>query len=122
MTMQYSSHVDVDNLFATSVIQVKTSTLSIAAHQTLKRGSLLTASGTLVSSTTTVSGDAAVTTYDDVYAVLADDVTTTNTAVTAAVYLTGEFNEKALKVATDNTVANFKESARKVGIFIEPCM
>ena len=37
-------------------------------------------------------------------------------------YLTGEFNEKALSVASGATVAGLKKSARKVSIYIKPCM
>ena len=110
MTMQYSSSVTVDNLFATSVIPVMADVLSVAAGQELKRGALLDASGTLCGADS------------EVYAVLADDVTTTDATVEAAVYLTGEFNEKALSVAGGATVAGLKQSARKVSIFIKPCM
>ena len=110
MTMQYSSSVKVDNLFATSVIPALTDVMSVAAGQELKRGALLDASGQLCGASS------------EVYAVLADDVTTTDAAVEAAVYLTGEFNEKALSVAEGATVAGLKQSARKVSIYIKPCM
>jgi len=110
MTMQYSSSVKVDNLFATSVIPAMTDTLSVAAGQTLKRGALLDATGKLCGASS------------EVYAVLADDITTTDATVKAAVYLTGEFNEKALSVAEGATVAGLKASARKVSIYIKPCM
>lgn len=110
MTMQYSSKVEVDNLFATSVIPVMTDVMLVAAGQELKRGALLNADGV-------ICGAGA-----EVYAVLADDVNTTGGEVEAAVYLTGEFNEKALSVAEDATVADLKKSARKVSIYIKPCM
>lgn len=110
MAMQYRSSVDVDNLFSTSVIPVLSDFLSIAAGQTLKRGALVDETGTLCTATS------------EVFAVLADDVDTTDAAKEAAVYLTGEFNEKALSVATDATVAGLKKSARKVSIFIKPTM
>lgn len=110
MAMQFRSEVGVDNLFSTSVIPVLTDVLTIAAEQTLKRGALVDATGTLC----VVSSD--------VYAVLADDIDTTGAAKEAAVYLTGEFNEKALTVAEDATVAGLKASARKVGIYIKPTM
>ena len=67
------------------------------------------------------SSGAAVASGADVYAVLAEDVDTTDEAKEAAVYLTGEFNEKALIVA-EGAAADFKKSARKVSIFIKPCM
>lgn len=120
--MQYESKVGVDNLFATSTQHVVSDVLLIAKAGVLKRGTLLTAEGAVVKSTTTGDGDSAVTTYDDVYAVLAEDVDTTEAAKEAAVYLTGEFNEKALMVAAGGKVSDFKKSARKVCIFIKPCM
>lgn len=110
MAMQFSSSIDVDNLFATSVIPVLSDVLSIAAGQTLKRGALVDATGTLCGADS------------EVFAVLADDITTTDVAVEAAVYLTGEFNEKALSVASGATVAGMKPSARKVSIYIKSCM
>lgn len=110
MTMQYRSSTDVDNLFATSVIPALTGVLSVAEGQTLKRGALLDATGTLC------GADA------EVHAVLADDTDTTAGAKEAAVYLTGEFNEKALSVAEGATTDGLKVSARKVSIFIKPCM
>lgn len=110
MAMQYRSSVDVDNLFSTSVIPVLSDFLSIAAGQTLKRGALVDETGTLCTATS------------EVFAVLADDVDTTDAAKEVAVYLTGEFNEKALSVAADATVAGLKKSARKVSIFIKPTM
>lgn len=56
----------------------------------------------------------------NVYAVLAEDVDTTDAAKDAAVYLTGEFNESAIIVSNGVTVAECKVNARKVGIFIKP--
>ena len=110
MAMQYRTSVDVDNLFSTSVIPVLTDYLSIAADQTLKRGALIDETGKRCTATS------------EVFAVLADDIDTTGAAKEAAVYLTGEFNEKALSVATGATVAGLKKSARKVSIYIKPTM
>lgn len=110
MAMQFRSSVEVDNLFATSVIPVLSDFLSIAAGQTLKRGALVDETGTLCGASS------------DVFAVVADDIDTTDAAKEVAVYLTGEFNEKALKVAEGATVAELKKSARKVSIYIKPCM
>lgn len=110
MAMQFSSSVGVDNLFATTVIPVMADVLSVAAGQELKRGALLDESGKLCGADS------------EVFAVLADDVTTADAAVEAAVYLTGEFNEKALSVAEGATVADLKKSARKVSIYIKSCM
>ena len=110
MAMQFRSSVEVDNLFATSVIPVLSDFLSIAAGQTLKRGALVDETGTLCGASS------------DVFAVVADDIDTTDAAKEVAVYLTGEFNEKSLKVAEGATVAELKKSARKVSIYIKPCM
>ena len=110
MAMQFRSSVEVDNLFATSVIPVLSDFLSIAPGQTLKRGALVDETGMLCGATS------------DVFAVVADDIDTTEVAKEVAVYLTGEFNEKALKVAEGVTVAELKKSARKVSIYIKPCM
>lgn len=110
MAMQYRTSVDVDNLFSTSVIPVLTDYMTIATGQTLKRGALIDETGTLCKAGT------------EVFAVLADDIDTTDGVKQAAVYLTGEFNEKALSVASDATVAGLKKSARKVSIYIKPTM
>lgn len=58
----------------------------------------------------------------DVYAVLAEDCDTTSGAKSAPVYLTGDFNARALHVSTADghaSVADCKVNARKVGIFIK---
>lgn len=110
MPMQFRSSVEVDNLFATSVIPVLSDFMTIGAGQTLKRGALVDESGMLC-------GEGS-----DVFAVVADDIDTTDATKEVAVYLTGEFNEKALSVAEGATVAGLKQSARKVSIYIKPCM
>lgn len=110
MPMQYRTSTEVDNLFATSVIPVLSDFMTIATGQVLKRGALVDETGTLCSASS------------NVYAVVADDIDTTEAAKEVAVYLTGEFNEKALSVADGATVAGLKASARKVSIYIKPCM
>lgn len=107
MSMQENFEMVRDNLFAaTQVMPVVADKLTIAKAGELKRGTLLTAGGA-------AAGGSA-----EVYAVLAEDVDTTAAAKEAAVYLTGEFNENALIVAS-GAVADCKASARKVGIFIK---
>lgn len=109
MSMQENYETTRDNLFAASqIMPVVSDKLNIAKAGVLKRGTLLTAAG------------AAVTAAADVYAVLAEDVDTTDSAKDAAVYLTGEFNENALIVGSGVTVAECKASARKLSIFIKP--
>lgn len=121
MSMQESYTLERDNLFAaTQMMPVVADEIEIPSGTgQLKRGSLLTAEGKLVKKT--VEPEPASTTFDAVYAVLAQDVDATSAAVKAAVFLTGEFNEAAMIVDTANsaTVADFKVSARNVGIFIK---
>lgn len=109
MAMQETYSLEKDNLFAaTQVMPVVADKLTVAKSGALKRGTLLTAAG------------AAVTAAADVYAVLAEDVDTTDAAKDAAVYLTGEFNQNALIVGGSISVADCKAAARKIGIFIKP--
>lgn len=109
MSMQETFEMTRDNLFAASqVMPVVADKLSVAQAGALKRGALLKADGAIVSAAS-----------DEVYAVLAEDVDTTEAAKEAAVYLTGEFNENALKVGGDIAVADVKAAARKVSIFIK---
>lgn len=99
----------MDNLFAASqMMPVVNDKLTVAQAGLVKRGTLLDADGA-------VCEDAAA----GVYAVLAEDVDTTDAAKEAAVYLTGEFNENALIVAEGATAADFKAAARNVGIFMK---
>lgn len=78
--------------------------------------SAITASGATLSGGVNASLDL------DVYAVLAEDCDTSGgVAKVAPVFLTGDFNARALIVATTAgaTVADCKVNARKVGIFIK---
>ena len=103
--------MDYDDLFASQVMPVVSDTLKIAQAGFLKRGSVLTSEGALVE----VSEEGGA----DVYAVLAEDVDTTDGETEAAVYLTGEFNATALVFKEGTTVESVKPYARKVGIFIK---
>lgn len=116
MSMQETNTMTRDNLFAAvQIMPVVPDKMTVAQSGAMKRGTLLDASGAIVTSTT--SGDT--TTYADVYAVLAEDVDTTSAAAVAAVYLTGEFSEDALIIDTDEDIDDYKASARKVGIFVK---
>ena len=109
--MAFQEHYEMtrDNLFAaTQLMPVVPDSLMVAKAGLLKRGTLLDANGAVVASNA------------EVYAVLAEDVDTTDAAQSAPVYLTGEFNENALIVAEGAAVADFKASARKVCIFFKP--
>ena len=120
MLAQEKYTTTADNLFAASqMMPVVADAMTVTASQgALKRGALLDATGTLC------TVDAGKTTISEVYAVLAEDVDTTDGAVEAAVYLTGEFNENALSFKPDNDalVSDFKASARKVCIFFKPAI
>lgn len=120
MAMQETHTMAADNLFAASqMMPVVADSMTVAASQgVLKRGALLDETGSLC---TVNSGKS---TISAVYAVLAEDVDTTKSAVVASVYLTGEFNENALSFKTDNDalVSDFKPSARKVDIFFKPAV
>jgi hypothetical protein len=119
MAMQEHFVHDVDNLFAASqIMPVDADSLQIAAEQNLKRGSLVTSAGVLC--TNAEADPETETAADEVYAVLAEDCDTTDGAKDAAVYLTGDYNENHIIVGEGATAADFKVSARKVGIFIKP--
>lgn len=113
MAMQEKYTTGVDNLFAANqTMPVVTDVIKVPSGETaMKRGTLIASTGN------------AVTAAADVYGVLAEDVDASKADVDTVVYLTGEFNEKALAVGTPTTgtlsVSDCKTSARKVGIFIK---
>lgn len=113
MAMQEKYSTGVDNLFAANqMMPVVTDVIKVpSGENTLKRGTLVASTGK------------AVTAAADVYGVLAEDVDASKADVDTVVYLTGEFNEKALAVGTPTTgtlsVSDCKTSARKIGIFIK---
>lgn len=110
MAMQESFELKRENLFAaTQMMPIVADKMTIAKSGVLKRGSLLDETGALIAAADTA-----------VYAVLAEDVDTTNAAKDAPVYLTGEFNENGVIVGGDISAADVKASARKVGIFLKP--
>lgn len=97
-----------DNLFAApQIFPVEPGKLTVAKSGIVKRGTLLTAAGAIVTAAA------------DVYAVLAEDVDTTAAAKDAAVYLTGDFSQDALIVGGSISPADCVTAARKLGIFIK---
>lgn len=54
-----------------------------------------------------------------VYAILAEDVDTTGGDKEAVVYYTGEYNNNALTFGGDDTVADHRVAARKIGLFFK---
>lgn len=113
MAMQEKYSTGVDNLFAANqMMPVVTDVIKVpSGENAMKRGTLVASTGK------------AVTAAADVYGVLAEDVDASKTDVDTVVYLTGEFNEKALAVGTPTTgtlsVSDCKTSARKISIFIK---
>lgn len=121
MALQGESYsITRDALFAQQQeIPAVTDKLTIASGEgELKRGCLIDEDGKACAS----SGSDGSKTYAEPYAVLAEDVDATSAAVEAPVYLTGEFNIKALSAKTGEDVANYKKAARKVGIFMKEIM
>ena len=113
MAMQEKYTTGVDNLFAANqTMPVVTDAIKIPS------GTGAMTRGTIVS-----SAGAAVTAATDVYGVLSENVDASKADVNTVIYLTGEFNEKAMAVGTPATgtlsVSDCKSSARKIGIFIK---
>jgi hypothetical protein len=87
----------------------------IAPSQVLKRGTVL---GRITENGYCVAvNSAAVDGSKDIFAVLAEDITTDASALYAEVYLTGEFNINALFFGGSDTAATHKDNARKLCIF-----
>lgn len=113
MAMQEKYTTGVGNLFAANqTMPVVTDVISVPPRETaMKRGTLVASTGK------------AVTAAADVYGVLAEDVDASKAAVNTVIYLTGEFNEKAMAVGIPTSgalsVSDCKSSARKIGIFIK---
>lgn len=106
-----------DNLFAGHVQPVVVGIETILSGNTLTRGTVLgqvTASGKMVAVDNSLSNGAQI-----VYCVLAEDTDASAGDVDAQVYYTGEFNERALTFGDDDTAADHKVNARKLGIFFK---
>ena len=106
-----------DNLFAGGKMPVVTESIKLKSGASYVRGTVLgivTATGeaTIVDSS---KSDGTQTPY----AILADDVDATSAAATAAVYLTGEFNEAALTFGGTDDATKHKVALRGLGIFLK---
>ena len=112
MAMQEKYTTGVDNLFAANqTMPVVTDVIKVPSGESvMKRGTLVASTGKAV-------------TAADVYGVLAEDVDASKSGVNTVIFLTGEFNEKAMSVGTPTSgtlsVSDCKSSARKIGIFIK---
>lgn len=104
-----------DNLIAGQTSLV-TDSVTVAASDSLVRGSVLgkiTADGKFI-----LSASAAADGSQTPSVVLAEDCDASVADVTnVAVYVKGEFNEKALTLGTGHTTATIKEPLRDVGIY-----
>lgn len=108
MAMQEQEVLKKKNLFAAKQnIPAVVDALEIKAGAALKAGALVTSTGELCGADS------------EVYAVLAEDVDAKESAKSAPVYLTGEFNGAELSAAAGVEISALKVAARKVGIFIK---
>lgn len=107
-----------DNLFVTSNVPVESEEMTILTGQgTLTRGSVvgkITASekGKLVD-------DAQTDGSQNVYAILAEDVDTSDGDVQAVVYLSGAYNVNSLTFGGDDTWQDHKDYARTLSIYFK---
>jgi hypothetical protein len=105
-----------DNLFGGD-FPVATDTVTIAKGQVQPRGAVL---GVITASEKHVlSASAAGDGSEKPVAILAEDVDATDADVTAPVYLTGQFNSRALKLGAGHTIASAKAALRPLAIFIK---
>lgn len=119
MRPSYNSQEGVytpDNLFAGD-FPVATDTVTIASGQNLKRGAVLgmvTATGKYVLSVATAEDGS-----EEPVVILAEDIDATGGDVTAPVYLTGQFNARALTLGEGHTTDSVKAALRPLSIFIK---
>ena len=106
-----------DNLFAGHVQPVVAGEETITGSAAYTRGTVL---GIITASELCKPVDDAQTDGSEaVYAVLAADADATDGDVFAPVYYTGEFNINALTFGGDDTAADHRVAAIKVGIFFK---
>ena len=96
-----------DNLIATTEVKQVVQSITIPSG-TLKRGSVVDASGKILNTGLTA------------YGILCDDVDASAGSVVAEIYVTGAFNKNALIVADGYTLgATDLKALRDGGIFVE---
>ncbi|MBI5135781.1 MAG: head decoration protein [Nitrospirae bacterium] len=94
-----------------------TETVTVAAGQNLVRGALLgkvTAGGQYV-----LSLAAAVDGSQTPVAILVADADASAGALTAGIYVSGEFNDNAVTFGTGHTAASVKDGLRDLGIYLK---
>lgn len=105
-----------DNLFGGD-FPVATDIVTIASGQVQPRGAVLgeiTASGKYVLSVAAAEDGS-----EELAAILAEDVDATAGDVKAPVYLTGQFNARALTLGAGHTAASAKAALRPLSIFVK---
>ncbi|MFQ5460603.1 MAG: head decoration protein [Anaerolineae bacterium] len=98
-------------------LKLVTDTVTVAAGQNLLRGALLgrvTGSGEYV-----LSLAAAADGSQTPVAILVADTDASAGALTAGVYLSGEFNENAVTFGTGHTAAGVKDALRDLNIYLK---
>src|SRR5690625_1473540 len=105
---------DADNLFAGAIMPVITDSVTLKAGSAYLRGMVvaLGADGKAVQVDSTAEDGT-----DVPYGVVTDDIDATDGDVPAVLYLTGEFNARALIFKGSDTVDEFKSQLRSIGIF-----
>ena len=111
------TYVD-DNLFAGGVANIVTGSVKLKAGDLYVRGAVLGINAVGTAELVTTPEDEV---GDEItpYAILAEDVDATNDEMEAPVYLTGEFNERALTVKDGETVGQYRQALRNIGIFLK---
>lgn len=106
-----------DNLFAGHVQPVNVGVETITGGAAYTRGTVL---GMITASELCKPVDNAQTDGSQViYAILAEDTDATGGDVDAPVYYTGEFNSRKLTFGGDDTAADHRVAARKIGLFFK---
>lgn len=108
--METLKGVTFEGLIAGPEIPLMTKNVTLAAGQTVKRGTLLTLDETAGTYSATASGGKA-------SAIAAEDIEATEAAVTT-VFTAGYFNRDALTVAKGDDVTKHEEELRAVNIYL----
>lgn len=112
-----STSSTVDNLFAGGVQVVVTGVVTLKAGRAYERGSVL---GLIDAEDKAVMVDSSKADGSQTpYGILTDNVDATLEDRKATVYLTGEFNDSALKFGGTDDAAKHKRVLRGMGIFLK---
>jgi hypothetical protein len=113
---QNEGEVKPDNLVGGD-FPVATDTVTILKGQVLKRGAVL---GAITANNKHVlSASAAADGSEEPVVILAEDIDATADDVKAPVYLTGQYNSRALTLGAGHTIASVKKALRPLSIFVK---